>query len=656
MGTTTTIWLTLLGLLSLISGVILVKRINKTTNDILKDDSEEDLKLYKESNDYKHNIIVSTIISERRLLESENILSLPSGEGVDKAYSAHLNLVSHWASTVAFKDLRAPKYTLSIHTDLNYLSVPRSHYVDGETEHGQTKIEEVLKSLTSNLVILGGPGAGKTTTLKIIAASYLNGNWGFLEERFQGIVLVRLREIDKPEDNFSLIMSILEVFGITVKDSETYHQQQSFLDAILADILEKLNLLILLDGLDELRIGLQGKVLEELQYLTNHFSSTRFVLTSRTGVFNVYIENTDELEVAPLSLQQIQDFVRKWLPDSAEHLLEQLNKSAFIDAAMRPLTLAHLCALYERFGSLPVKPKTVYRKTVNLLLEEWDNQRGIRRLSKYANFEIDRKFEFISHLAFYLTITYKKTFFTEDELKEIYVEICGAHGLPEVESDQVIREIESHTGLLMESGYQKYEFVHKSLQEYLVAEYLIKLPSFPSSEVLIQIPSELAITVAISSSPGMYLCYLLRSIQEVSRLEDGFYNIFLSRLLVEKPDFIIDRYYGEAIMRLYTIAGSIELFNLRYDAKMDNGLLKLIEELPEIDQAMSLLRPYYSVNRDSSWIKSFAPEIFFKRYQGELPNEASIINTERLPFWAILSRKEDVEGLSLPKFLIMKSS
>ena len=44
----------------------------------------------------------------------------------------------------------------------------------------------------------------------------------------------------------------------------------------------------------------------------------------------------------------------------------------------------------------------------------------------------------------------------------------------------VIAELESHTGLFIQSGFDQFEFAHKSLQEFLTAEYLVKLPSIPT--------------------------------------------------------------------------------------------------------------------------------------------------------------------------------
>jgi hypothetical protein len=63
-------------------------------------------------------------------------------------------------------------------------------------------------------------------------------------------------------------------------------------------------------------------------------------------------------------------------------------------------------------------------------------------------------------------------------------------------------EVETHTGLILKSGHDRFEFSHKSLQEYLAAEFTVKMPSKPSNMIDLQImPNELAIATAILAYP-----------------------------------------------------------------------------------------------------------------------------------------------------------
>jgi hypothetical protein len=199
------------------------------------------------------------------------------------------------------------------------------------------------------------------------------------------------------------------------------------------------------------------------------------------------------------------------------------------------LTLAHLCAIYERTDDIPEKPKTIYKKIVNLLLEEWDLQRTIKRQSKYARFEVDRKYEFLCNLAYVLTVTRRQTVFSSADIVYLYGQICDQFGLDRNEAKEVAAELETHNGLLLQTGYEQFEFAHKSLQEFLTAEYLVKLPTIPDWGMLGRLPYETAIAVAISSNPGAYLSELVfRRFR--TRMSENFIRAFLSRLIIEKPD------------------------------------------------------------------------------------------------------------------------
>jgi hypothetical protein len=306
-------------------------------------------------------------------------------------------------------------------------------------------------------------------------------------------------------------------------------------------MLEELNVLLILDGLDELgQSQYQERALKEIAKLAIGLDNSILIVTSRTGDFVYNIDNTVQYELAPFTNHQISAFAQKWLNDKQAALLflEKVYESPFADTTIRPLTLAHLCAIYERIGKIPDKPKTVYRKVINLLLEEWDQQRFIKRDSRYAQFEVDRKFEFLCHLAYTLTVSRQATTFSKYDLQEVYKLIYQDYDLLRDEAHQVVGEIESHTGLILQTGYERFEFAHKSLQEYLAAEHLVKLPAIPSTPSLLSLlANELAIAVTISSRPSDYFSELVSGRLLNSQISQYFIETFITRLLLEKPDF-----------------------------------------------------------------------------------------------------------------------
>jgi hypothetical protein len=248
----------------------------------------------------------------------------------------------------------------------------------------------------------------------------------------------------------------------------------------------------------------------------------------------------------------------------------------FFETAIRPLTLAHLCAIFERSRTIPNRPKTVYRKVVSLLMEEWDEQRFIQRESKYANFSNDRKVEYLCHLAFQLSVSGNPSTFSLRTLQAAHAQICGRYGLAPSEAVGIVNELESHTGLLLRTAFQEYEFAHKSLQEYLTAEYLVRLPHVPERHVIFRLTQETAIAVTVSADPSAYLSEVvlrrlwnnsLESDEERSALGD-----FVARLAVEHAELTRDRECALSLLLLYT-----SCVNLPHVAEViTQGLIELL--------------------------------------------------------------------------------
>jgi len=264
------------------------------------------------------------------------------------------------------------------------------------------------------------------------------------------------------------------------------------------------------------------------------------ILTSRSPSYNFSIDNSIEYEICDLNAIQTEEFAVKWFNDKAKSnsFLSELRNSKFFDLSLRPLTLAHLCAIYERTNKFYDKPKSIYKKLVRILIEEWDEQRNITRESEYANFDNEQKFEFLSQFAFDLTVNYSHKIYSEDAFLATYERIYNDYNLPYGERKKVIKEIEGHNGIIVKSAFDQYEFVHKSMQEYLSAEYIVKLPEIPVKLFYdTNISNELAIAVSLSSKPNQYYYKLVFEIFSMKNLGNQFSLEFLSRLYYEKPSF-----------------------------------------------------------------------------------------------------------------------
>lgn len=536
------------------SGIAIAKEIISTK---VKEDNNKRLQQKKER--ARKQLVKSEEIA-KLTLRSEEELSCKIFVSKEESYQSltkHLQYINRWSTQIGFNDLRGTKDIHNIYIELDtYLTPLRSQIDTIERSHTKALREVVLDGFHHS-IILGQPGAGKTTSMKKLCSMFFNET-NNIRANHSIPLLIRLRELNtSTESKFTLHDAILEI--ISIKFEFSYQQytggkpEDISSDALIA-FLDELKPLIILDGFDEIASHeVKKSIVEELRRLTSSLSKAKILLTCRSGEFNYNLENSETFEIAPLNTEQIKNFVNNWLesPENAQQFLNDIQNSPFADTAIKPLSLAHLCAIYERIGKIPDRPKTVYKKIVGLLLEEWDQQRSIKRISSYSKFEADRKFEFLANLAYYFTVNIRRTVFETSNFTEAYCQIYKNFNLEKDQSSIIASELESHTGLFIQSGYDQFEFVHKSLQEYLTAEYIVKLPNIPKDENILQyIANELAIAVSISSNPSIYFTELVINVFNPQNLPNTFYDTFVNRLLVEKPDFYE---YDEIILALYTL-------------------------------------------------------------------------------------------------------
>jgi predicted NACHT family NTPase len=319
----------------------------------------------------------------------------------------------------------------------------------------------------SKLMVLGKPGAGKTTFLKYLAMQCI-------ERQFQANrvpLFITLKDFAEAPKQADLLEYIAQQFsGSGVTDASVKAEQ----------LLRQDKVLVLLDGLDEVREEDTKRVLTQIRDVADQFHTNQFVITCRIAAKDYTFERFTEVEVADFDKEQIAIFAQNWFrlsdPVKAERFTQKLEENQPIqELATNPLLLTLLCLVFGENADFPANRSELYKEGLDVLLKKWDAKRNIERDQVYKNLSLQRKEDLLSQIA--LTTFEQKDYFFKQKTVEAYIayfirNLRDADPNPEVlrlDSEAVLKSIEAQHGLLVERAKGIYSFSHLTFQEYFTA-------------------------------------------------------------------------------------------------------------------------------------------------------------------------------------------
>jgi predicted NACHT family NTPase len=320
-----------------------------------------------------------------------------------------------------------------------------------------------------HIMILGQPGAGKTTFLKYLALAACQGKFPFK------VVPVFISLKDVSESDKSLLNCIATEF-----DTCDFPNAQKFIEHQLLDG----KMLILLDGLDEVSRINQTKIHDEVNRFCDKFSRNRFVISCRTAAYNQNFPRFVDAEVSEFDEPQMKSFIRNWFTNNEpksvacwRKITEPDNKP-ILELAKNPLLLTLLCIAFDDNLEFPTNRAELYGDAIEALLRKWLSSKNIAQEQIYHALSTTRKKQMLSYIAY--DAFDKERFFLKQELLERQISdylqnLPRKHGETETPCGcDVLKTIEAQHGLLVERTHNVYSFSHLTFQEYFAARFIVE--------------------------------------------------------------------------------------------------------------------------------------------------------------------------------------
>jgi predicted NACHT family NTPase len=318
------------------------------------------------------------------------------------------------------------------------------------------------------LMVLGSPGAGKSTFLRKIGLEALKGKQGLYDHECIPVFL----ELKSLHDSIEgAIAQEFKICGLP------------FPEEAAEKLLEAGKLLILLDGLDEVPTKNLNATIQKIQDFVDQYDRNRFIASCRIAAYRSNFRRFTDVAMSDFDAMQIRQFICNWFHSKTDQeigtalkcwsLLQKPESSAAKELAQSPLLLTLLCLVYDRSQSFPQNRSVLYRKALRVLLEEWASEKRILQEEIYEGLNTELEEILLSEIA-YEGFTVDRLFFSQREIvAQIKAFLSDNLNVPKhLNGEAILNAIAIQQGILVERAEDVFSFSHLTLQEYLTAQYI----------------------------------------------------------------------------------------------------------------------------------------------------------------------------------------
>lgn len=354
-------------------------------------------------------------------------------------------------------------------------------------------LSEVLADNTASLcVLIGGPGAGKTElSLWLMAKLCTPGESipGLRPDVVPLRIELRLYDADRRDKGAGY-----DFFTYVAQTVSAYSEQLD-VDQLKA-LGRQGRLLWIFDGMDEVRpVKQRQHYAEQIVDLLRNYPG-RVLITSRRAGCEDLLEALGACPVYSLrdfDDAQIEAFLQNWYrlafvdePEKGElrrlRLENAIKQSSGLRELCRKPLLLTLLALLNRGDELPRRRHKLFERALELLVAQWETNKGLPPADARAAFECEDKLEYLRELAWAMQRNCwpdsRNNLIQRDSLQAFTARFCQRHFSQDEDRAQrrasaLIDDLEERNGILVHLGGDRYSFVHRTFLEYLAAKAFV---------------------------------------------------------------------------------------------------------------------------------------------------------------------------------------
>ena len=357
--------------------------------------------------------------------------------------------------------------------DIGYVSLE----IESERSYGKSIDIQTAISKYDTIWLRGEAGSGKSTLLQWIAIQCAKNNTKEIK-LFDGVlpILIELRSQNCKSLSLPTVIH-------TVMADNGMNEPEGW----LVQLLESGKVILLIDGVDEVKKDEREAVFSWIESIRNMYRSVKIIITSRPEVEDRISSEFSEIKILPMSSEKIKKFLEYWhravlveklgiekqeASRFRKKLLLQIDEYTSIRRMItNPLLCAMVCALHYKNGAILSNERNeLYEDCCKMLLDNRDTAKGIH---VYDNIDLryeDKKI-ILAQFAYWMM----KNGIVVADYEDF--KSCVSRTLPSLRVviqnqysvEDVCNYLIERSGLLRVPEKEKIDFIHKSFQEYLAA-------------------------------------------------------------------------------------------------------------------------------------------------------------------------------------------